>query len=237
MTICSVPLPNARTARSGQISIRAAANVDELEQLYRFRYRIYVDEMARKQKYADHRAKRIEDPLDSFATNLIAWDAAGSVVGTVRTNFSRDGDLNGYDAFYDMDTCSAHPGTTSICTRMMVAPAHRRSGLAVQLSVAAYEYGLVRGITHNFMDCNAHLVRFYQGMGFVQHLPQREHPEYGVVTVMRLDVRDRAHLQAVHSPFLALLDRTAEFAQRHLPGALRSQSAVARCANQMRQTP
>jgi GNAT superfamily N-acetyltransferase len=215
MMTCTASPPASTSERrsaahspSAGLVIRPAANPDELEQLYRFRYRIYVEEMARKQKYADHRAKRIEDPLDSFATNLIAWDATGSVVGTVRTNFSRDGDLNGYDALYAMVRCgAAHPSTTSICTRMMVAPSHRGSGLAVKLSVAVYEYGLVRGITHNFIDCNAHLVPFYRGLGSVRHLPEQEHEEYGAITVMRLDLRDYAHLQALHSPFLARLDR------------------------------
>lgn len=211
---------STRRCDSGQISIRPAVTADELDQLYRFRYRIYVEEMGRKQKYADHRNKRIEDPLDTFATNLIAWDSEVAVVGAVRVNFARDGDLNGYDSFYAMDKCgTAHPITTSTTTRMMVAPIYRRLGLALQLSVAMYDYGLPKGMTHTFIDCNAHLVSFYERMGFIEHLAPREHPEYGMVTIMRLDARNREHLQAAQSPFLACLDRWLLQTAAHLTPA------------------
>ena len=199
---------NHEIARLQGCRIRPAANDEELEFLYRFRYRIYVEEMQRKQKYADHNRKRICDPLDEFATNLIAWDSDDKIMGTVRTNFSRDGNLLDYAKFYAMDSVgTVHPESTSICTRLMILPKYRRSLLAVRLSLAVYEYGLTRGITHNFIDCNDHLVKFFEHLGYVQHLPKREHEEYGAVTCMRLNVRDLAHLNRVSSPFAPVLVR------------------------------
>jgi N-acyl-L-homoserine lactone synthetase len=191
---------------SDRLVIRRADEPTELELLFQFRYRIYVEEMGRRQKYADHARRRIRDPLDDFATNLVAWNSENQIVGAVRTNFARDGDLLGYEDFYAMHSVGrAHPINSSICTRMMVAPGHRRSLLAMRLSVAVYEYGLMRNITHNFIDCNDHLVPLYQKLGFVQHLPKQEHPEYGSVTCMVLDVLNRAHLERVSSPFLGSL--------------------------------
>ena len=57
--------------------ITVSTEISELEELFSFRYRIYVEEMQRKQKYASHASKQIRDPLDDFATNLIARDADG----------------------------------------------------------------------------------------------------------------------------------------------------------------
>jgi GNAT superfamily N-acetyltransferase len=188
--------------------VRPACSEDELEQLFRFRYRIYVDEMQRKQKHADHVHRRIRDGLDEFATNLIAWDATGAVVGTVRTNFARDGDLDGYELFYEMASAgSCHPCSTSICTRLMIAPAYRRSLLAVRLAVAVYDVGLKNGITHNFIDCNEHLVPFFEGLGFVRHIEPQEHEDYGRVHCMRLTLHDRERLTLLASAFLPALDR------------------------------
>ena len=70
--------------------IRLAATDVELEALYAFRYRIYVEEMGRPQKYADHDMRRIRDPLDETGRNLVAWDNS-EIVGCVRVNFARDG--------------------------------------------------------------------------------------------------------------------------------------------------
>lgn len=189
-------------------AIRLATSHDELEQIYHFRYRIYVEEMQRKQHYADHVRRRIRDPLDDFAINLAAWDPSGNVVGIIRANRADAGDLGNYERFYEMDTAgSAHPTCTSITTRFMVLPEYRRSTLAVRLAIAVYEYGLVRGVAYNFIDCNDHLVPVFQGLGFIQHLPKKCHDEYGWVTCMRLSVLDRTHLKEMSSPFLDSLIR------------------------------
>jgi hypothetical protein len=77
--------------------LTVATELSELEEPFSFRYRIYVEEMQRKQKYANHASKQIRDPLDDFAINLIARDADGAIIGAVRTNFGRDGNLGDYE--------------------------------------------------------------------------------------------------------------------------------------------
>ena len=148
------------------------------------------------------------DPLDQFALILAARDPNGEIIGTVRMNFSRDGDLNGYDEFYAMASAGEfHPQSTSICTRLMIAPEYRRTLLAARLCLATYELGLENGITHNFIDCNDHLTDFFSGLGFIQHLPKKEHEEYGVVNCMQLRLQDHQHLGKMASPLLpALID-------------------------------
>jgi hypothetical protein len=203
------------TRANARFAIRLATSHDELEQIYHFRYRIYVEEMQRKQHYADHVRRRIRDPLDDFAINLAAWDPSGNIVGVVRANKTDAGDLGNYERFYEMETAgSAHPTCTSITTRFMVSQEYRHTTLAARLAIAVYEYGLVRGITFNFIDCNDHLVPLFKGLGFVQYLPKKYHEEYGAVTCMRLSVLDRTHLKNVSSPFLASLNRWQRVGQK-----------------------
>jgi len=180
---------------------------DELELVYGFRYRIYVEEMGRKQKYADHERRRIQDPLDSGAINLAAFREDG-IVGLCRINFPRDSDIGQYEEFYAMSTVGDdHPSSTSINTRLMIAPELRASRLGIKLAMASYEYGVPKGIKWNFIDCNDHLVPFFTALGYVQHVPKAQHEEYGLVTRMRLDVRNLAHLSTLRSPFASMLPR------------------------------
>jgi predicted GNAT family N-acyltransferase len=193
-------------AHTRSTPIRLASEPDDLEAIYQFRYRVYVEEMRRHQFHADHSAKRIEDPLDRGAANFAAFQD-DEVVGTVRVNFPRTSSIEYYEAFMDM--CSAgcfHPSATSICTRLMVAPRLRGTSLAMRLTQASYEFGLRNQIRYNFIDCEDHLIGFFVRLGYILHR-RAEHPEYGMGNVMRLDLLDRARLVRQRSPFLAILDR------------------------------
>jgi GNAT superfamily N-acetyltransferase len=169
-------------------AIRLAATRYERELLYSFRYRIYVTEMNRRQKYADHHARRIEDPLDATAHNLVAWDGH-AVVGCVRLNFAWLGGVDYYRNLLRMsDLAPEFPNGVSLSTRLMVAPDRRGGNLAYRLSAAAYRLARQSGVYWNFLDCNDHLVTFFEKLGYVwTHRAVQE--EYGGVNSMLLDLR------------------------------------------------
>jgi len=87
----------------------------------------------------------------------------------------------------------------------MVAPRLRRTSLAMRLAQVSYEFCLCHQIRYNFIDCDDHLIRFFTRLGYMIRR-RAEHPEYGMGTVMRLDLLDRARLGQTRSPFLAILD-------------------------------
>ena len=180
---------------------------DALDALYAFRYRIYVEEMARPQKYADHAKRRICDPLDDCGYNIVALDAAGQISGCVRVNLARDGALDYYSDLLGLKAVGAeHPATTSVCTRLMILPEHRGTTLATRLSCASFELGLNYGVVWNFLDCNDHLVGFFARMGY-ERTHTAIHEEYGRVNVMRLNIRDYSRLRATGSIFQKNLER------------------------------
>ena len=167
--------------------IRLAQTPAELSALFAFRYRIYVEEMGRTQKYADHTTRNISDPLDAAAFNLVAWHDE-RIVGCVRVNFARDGGLDYYRDLLRMEAIGpSWPDRVSLCTRLMIAPRWRRTTLAVRLSIACYELGLGSGIAWNFIDCNDHLVGFFERLGY-EFTHQPTHEEYGQVNAMRFDL-------------------------------------------------
>ena len=189
----------------GHLEIRLATSPAELEAIYRFRYAIYVEEMHRKQKYADHEARRIEDPLDRGSCILGAWEN-GEVVGTVRASFLRCVDIGDYFDFYQVGRLPREQiGRASITTRLMIHPRHRQRSLAIRLARAIYQIGLREGITTDLIDCNDHLVPFFTGLGYRAHRDDLVHPEYVSVTVMKFELFDHTHLQAIRSPLLPVL--------------------------------
>lgn len=186
--------------------IRLAQDAAELEALFAFRYRIYVEELARPQKYADHAAKMIRDPLDGTAYNFIAW-TGNEIVGCIRINLARDGAIDYYRDLLRMDDAAVDwRANTSLSTRFMIAPDWRGTTLAIRLASTAYEFGLVNGIEWNFIDCYDNLATFFRRLGWIQ-THAANHEEYGAVNAMRLDLLDGEHLEQIKSPFCSLLRR------------------------------
>jgi GNAT superfamily N-acetyltransferase len=194
------------------LQIRQARTPAELQAVYRLRYEVYVEELGRVQRYADHETRQVVEPLDQTGRVFCAFDAE-RLVGTVRNNFARDSDLGEYESLYGMASVGAnHPRATSITTKLLVIKDYRSSSLGYRLASAAYADGLAAGIEHNFADVYPARVPFFEKLGYRVHLPEVVHPEYGPVIVMRLDLRDEAHLRAVDSPFLRTLLKRIEAA-------------------------
>lgn len=116
------------------LSTRLASSDDEREAIFRLRYRVYVEEMGRLQKDADHARHRTQDTLDSRGHLLGAWNA-GALVGTVRTNFLREDDIGVYRELYRLDQLADHEAKhSSITTRMMVLAQARHTRVALRLA-------------------------------------------------------------------------------------------------------
>ncbi len=184
------------------LTIRLAETKEDRQRVFRFRYEIYVEEMAREQKYADHEAKMIEEPFDQNGHLFLAEDETGCIVGTLRTNFGKEADLGYYRELYGMDCVGRwFPEYVSVSTKFMVAAKHRKSSLGVRLAATVYKFGLERGILFDFIDCNPHLEPVFFGLGWCRYRSRIQHPEYGDVLPLVLSVTDLAHLEAVGSPF------------------------------------
>ena len=188
---------------SSRFDVCIARSSEQLEQIYRFRYEIYVEEMARKQHHVDHENRTIVDPLDQRAFNFFAL-RNDSLAGIVRVNFLRLGETGYYPELYRVhDVAGANTVNSSICTRLMIKPEYRRrQSMAVDLCVACYDFGIERGIRFNFIDCNDYLVPFFTGLGYREYMGTVEHEEYGEVYPLVLDLYDEDHLSQCRSPFL-----------------------------------
>lgn len=181
-------------------SIRLVATKAERTAVYQFRYRIYVEEMHRKQRYADHTRKQIVDPLDETAFLVAAFDD-DIVVGTQRLSVGNRGHFGEYASLYKMREFGQYwPERLSISSRLMVSPEYRRTTVPMQLAITCYKLALGAGVVFDFMDCNEHLVGYFGKLGFRQVFSRLIHPEYGEVVPMVLAGLDSEHLDRVGSP-------------------------------------
>jgi hypothetical protein len=96
--------------------------------------------------YVDHELKRVADPMDATATNYIAENEMGDIIGCCRVNYSRDGNLGDYPEFYEIDTDTPHYlKDVCIYTRYSVLPEYRSSFLPMQIMRKFYKDALEDG--------------------------------------------------------------------------------------------
>ena len=189
------------------ISIRTAESEEDFCAVYRFWYQIYVKEMGRHQEddITCHKSKQLHDRLAHRGILHFA-EQSGQVVGTVLTTRADDKYASKYRDLYRIDeTDRQRLARSCVTTKLMVTPALRKTRLTLRLATATYDYGMRRGMQHNYIDCNDHLVGLFEKLGFVRHLSALYHPDYGDVNSMYLGVTDRIHLASTRSPFLRLL--------------------------------
>src|SRR5438067_13354099 len=85
-----------------RFEICEAVDAAARNEIYRFRYRIYVDQMGLRQKYADHARKRVVEPRDEAARIYAAY-FNGTIVGTIRGNRFSDLPTADYRKVYRID--------------------------------------------------------------------------------------------------------------------------------------
>lgn len=82
-----------------ELSVFLASEDRHLKDVFALRYDVYVQEMGRRQQYADHARRRIEEPMDRNAHLVVAY-VDNMLVGTGRVNFVRDTDIGPYHEWY-----------------------------------------------------------------------------------------------------------------------------------------
>tara|TARA_R110002072_G_scaffold234586_2_gene392178 strand:- start:4145 stop:4729 length:585 start_codon:yes stop_codon:yes gene_type:complete len=187
------------------IEVREVTSETEREAVFRFRYRIYVQDQGRQEPYADHERRTLREPLDERGWVLGAFQD-GRVVGTLRTNPRRDGSLDGYESLYGIDRLPTEvQEQVAITTKLMVEPNIRGGLVALRLAKLTYAMALERDVSWNYVDARDETVPLFEKLGHRVLRRDLEHPAYGRANLMCLSLRDIDHLVQVQSPFVSLL--------------------------------
>lgn len=184
------------------------ATPDDMPDVYRFWYRIYVDGMGRHltDPLTNHQDKTLLDPLAQVGALFVARDEQQNIVATLLNTQVGENSLGKYEHLYGFDRMTAaERATSSITTKLMVDDHYRNSRLPLVITRTAYEHTLRSGMLRDYIDCNDHLVPFFKRLGFLPHLGRIFHRDYGAVNSMVINLTDVAYLKKVRSPFLRTL--------------------------------
>lgn len=181
-----------------------ASTPEELESIFRFRYRIYVEELELQPPEADHERRRLADALDGRAAQYGLLDDAGEVVGSLRCIYPAElDDPRPLIAKFHLEPVIEAFGLEAIVTtsRFMLDP-RLRNGLAVlRLIQAAYNDSRSRGVRLNYGDCSPHMLPFYESMGYRRYTPAYDDTIYGFKLPIVMLMGDQTHFVAIRSPF------------------------------------
>lgn len=169
------------------IEVLLCRNEEMLTQAQRLRYEVYCEELGRNSPSAIPERRIIADGLDETGHCFIAL-SDGEVIGTIRTNFAKEGALGALEGLYGMNGSASHPESTAICTKFIVKRAHRGGRTAMELVSHIAQYGLRHEMKECFIDCVPKLVHYYRAMGFKVAAETFFHPENGPSLPMRLDL-------------------------------------------------
>lgn len=206
-------------SRNNPITISVASTLREKMEVYRFRYRVYIEELAMQIDNADHERKMIFDEGDREGL-LIYARVGGDIVGTQRLNI---GTINEFPSdlahFLSWDRFQSCYGgrklpILSYTSKLMVAEQYRNTPVLHLITAKGYELYCDYNVQFNFGACNFHLLRLYEQFGCRRYGSSFTAPGYdGVVTPVVLIVNDIQHLRAVRSPFYRLARKRGDISQ------------------------
>jgi len=187
------------------IDIRPAVSDDDRRAVYALRYAVIVDELHVPIGAADHQNRLVIDREDETGHCLAAFRGQ-TVVGALRVNFLRDGDVEPHRAIFGFDRLSrAERATASASTRFFVTAAARGSHVGIRITQAWYRFCRTHGIERDYILVKDQLADFYRRLGWIVMSDRVHHPEVGTVVPMLLHLCDEEHLRAIRSPFVACL--------------------------------
>jgi predicted GNAT family N-acyltransferase len=189
------------------LEIRRVTDPAELEEVFRLRYRVYVQELQYPQRYADPRSQTVREPLDEVGHILGAFDH-GRLVGTCRINPAAESDLGEYVELYQLQRfVPLFPRHVSVTTKGVMAPEYRTGAPCLKMVLDGFRYlrALTPAICFDFIDARPHLLPLHRKVGYRQVFPEFQHPDIGVVVhPLVLVANDQDYLRQIHSPLASV---------------------------------
>jgi hypothetical protein len=187
------------------IRIAMAETDEEKRAVYRFRYRIYVQEMGKYRSVADHAQRMFSEPCDAYSRIFYATEN-GEVVATGRATWGGDAPLpQRMIEQYQLGPFLAElpPSAISVGERGMVVPRLRGTDLFLRLIGESLRFANAHRIQLCFGDCEPHLLNLYLGLGQRTYSKKNVNsPEGGYLIPIVFVPEDVAYLRLINSPLL-----------------------------------
>lgn len=207
---CEQSVVNPIEEINNSIKVGIAITPEEKQEIYRFRYQIYIEEMSKNLQDADYKNKMIYDELDDWAFLLYAR-IGSELIATARINIGTVSmfpeelvKLLSIDKFQDSPLQKGVDQNFSYCAKLMVSPMHRSSPALYLLIAKCYELSEQHQVQFVFLLCSFHLLRLYEQIGFHRYTKNLFYPGYGLGNPIVFVLDDAQHLRKVRSPLFRL---------------------------------
>ncbi|MFK7845705.1 MAG: GNAT family N-acetyltransferase [Rhodothermales bacterium] len=195
------------------ITFHIAETEAEREQIYRLRYEIYVEEMHIFGSVADHERRMLFGHNDEQSRLLYA-KCGDELIGSLRLNLGKDAAFSEeLETTYNL--CRFRPTVKDeqllVLTRFMVKKEFRGGPVAYRMIEEVAKICVTEQIEMAVCDCQPHLIRYYQRMGFRSYdCNIYNDGEFGIMIPLAFAIRDLAYLSAIRSPLRKPLDQPVD---------------------------
>jgi CRP-like cAMP-binding protein len=189
------------------LSVSAATTDEAKNRVYRFRYRVYVEELGLTPPDVDPAKKTLRDALDDVATSFALQDGE-EVVGSLRVLRVADvPDPTPLIAKFQLQPAIDAFGLGALYTtsRFMLDPRLRHGTAVFRLMAAPFD-GFPEGRL-NYGDCSPHMVPFYEHLGYRRYTRAYNDTAYGFKVPILMLMGDRARFEKVRSPLARIAAR------------------------------
>lgn len=194
------------------IDLKFATTEEDRADVYRFRYKLYVEEQGLFKKVADHERRFLTDEYDEKSHILIAR-MDGETVGTARITWGADTTFTQKtrDTYeFEHFAGAVDERDIVVATRLLVRQDMRGGMLAFQLIWTFIEFCAKNNVELILGNCEPHLLRRYGELGFRPYGGMSNHTTNGILVSVAIVTGDLDYLRAIKSPMLIPLSlRTA----------------------------
>ncbi len=189
--------------------VRIAETPTDREAIFRFRYRVFVEELGRQSGSADHGARLMYDELDKHAVLLYARDEAGQIVATARTNIMRPEEVPEHlkivfsiHRFSSFQDC-----VVSFSSWGMIAREWRQTPLMQHMIIQLYHVLKQREVHFDFCHCRPAMVHAYESFGARRYADNFVDPDAGYQVPLVTVLNDVGYFKRVNPVIYGLSRR------------------------------
>lgn len=181
----------------GALGVRIADSAEELRQIFRLRYRVYVQEYGRLASKANHVDLSLQDEHDESAIHLFVT-SQGETIACVRLHLG--GIPDGLATPLELERFSAYSlRELALVSKLMVRVDFRRSTAIARLGRTLYQMARATQIKAGFCTTFPELVPLYERIGMKSYKEMYADPDLGPHYAMVLLVEDCKHFERVGS--------------------------------------
>lgn len=195
-----------------QFEVRLATTQEEREAIYRFRYKIYIEEKKKYHIPADHEQKRMYDEADAYSALYYILEN-GNMISSVRAMRGTDGAFLQRDIDFfgiaEFEKYFPHK-ELAIVNRLVVDANFRNTQVINETLIATYKGGINASTKICFIICDEWLLQRYEGFGSRIYGKPVELKNKMKRYRLLLILRDCEYLKKVKSPHLPYADRNLD---------------------------